>query len=156
MRNSKQHCARMRSRRLRGFSIAETAASLALLFPLLFVALFVTVETAYGMFLKACLSEASREAARNLAIAYGQNPQVANNWGLEDSMVLSKIRIHNVLNNSAQFDPPQWNTAASPYTVTVNVHYTGGKYNLPPFPHPDVLKLGGGFIMSSQSTYKLE
>jgi Flp pilus assembly protein TadG len=143
-------------RNIRGSSLAETAASLALLFPLLVVMLFVMLETSYAMFLKAMLAEASRTASRNLAIAYGQNPLVANNWSLEDSNVLQKVRIANVVNASAQFDPPIWNTTVPPYTVTVDVHYKSGQYGLPLFPYPDVLKLGTQFVPSAQSTYKLE
>lgn len=140
----------------RGSSLAETAASMALLFPLLVMVLFVMAEASYAYFLKATLSEASRTAARNLAIAYGRNSTIANNRTLEDATVFDNVRISNVVNANEQFDDPVWQTDNHPYTVSVNTRYLSGQFGLPLFPHPDPLNLGNNWVIQAHCTYKLE
>ena len=49
-----------------------------------------------------------------------------------------------------------FDTAADPATVKVNVRYVGNRYGLPSFPSPDPLKLGDRFVLSAESTYRLE
>jgi hypothetical protein len=139
-----------------GFSIAETAASMTLLIPLIVLILFVILEAGYSLFLKSMLTEAARQGSRNLAISYGQNPQIKDNRGLADALVFEHIRIASVINANAQFEDPVWNNTVQPYTVTVTAKYASGQYGLRQFPYPDVLKLGSKFVMQARSTYRLE
>src|SRR5437868_1800640 len=101
---------RHRVNRETGSLIAEAGAAFAFLFPLLVVVLYVTLEASYAYTIKSTLDQASRQACRDLAIAYGQNPAIATNRGLQDSQVFDRIRVNNIINNSQQFNNPAWNT----------------------------------------------
>ncbi len=147
---------RIGRKRARGVSIAEAAASLTLLLPLMMTILFVVLEASYAYLIKTSLNEAAREAGRDLSVAYGQDASIAGNRTLEDAQVFDTIRITNMVNNSAQFSEPVWNTSSSPPTVTVGVTYTSGQYGLPTFPNPDPLGLSGQLTISASSTYRLE
>lgn len=142
-------------RKSRGSSIAETAASMVILLPLLIMILYVGLEASKAYMIKESLAQASRQASRNLAIAYGQDKSVANNQSLEDAYVYSNIRINGVVASSDQFRA-EWNNTASPPTVKVTVDYTSGQNGLAPFPDPDPLGLGSSFHLSASSTYRLE
>jgi hypothetical protein len=146
----------MKSSRNRGVSISEAGAAMVVVLPLVFLMIYVIVEISYAYLIEASLAQGAREAARNLAINYGQNPAIANNRSLEEAQVLDHVRIPNIINDSAQFDDVVWETAATPHTVQVNVRYLGNRYGLRAFPYPDPLKLGGNFIISAESTYRLE
>jgi Flp pilus assembly protein TadG len=139
-----------------GVAIVEGAASMVILLPIMFLVMYVALEVSYMYVLKSSLAEAAREAARNLAIAYGQDPAIATDRGLQDSTVFDKLRIGAIINSSAQFDNPVFNTSNDPPTVTVRVNYTGGQYNLPPFPNPDPLHLEGNFQLFGTSIYRLQ
>ncbi|MBI4533789.1 MAG: pilus assembly protein [Candidatus Melainabacteria bacterium] len=139
-----------------GVSIAEAAASLGLLLPLVILVVFVILEASYAYLIKTSLSQAARQAARDLAIAYGQNSQVATSRALQDSMVFSNIQISKMVTSTQQFDNPVFNAAADPPTVSVTVRYLSGQYGLPVFPNPDPLNLGSSFIITASSTYRLE
>lgn len=143
-------------RETRGVAITEAAAALTLILPLIFLVIFVVLEASYAYTLKNALAEGAREAARNLAINYGQNQAIATDRTLQNAEVFDNIRITNVINNSSQFDDPVFNTAADPPTVEVTVHYRGGQFGLPPFPNPDPLNLGSNFKIDATSTYRLE
>lgn len=145
-----------RTVRRRGVSIVETAAAMSLLIPLIFALIYAVTEISYAYLLKSSLAQGARQAARDLAIAYGQNPAVAGSRSLQEAMVFQNIRINNIINSNAQFDDPVFNTGVSPHTVFVNVKYLGSQYGLPPFPNPDVLNLGSKFVITADSTYRLE
>jgi hypothetical protein len=138
----------------KGLSIAETAASMVILIPILFVILFVIIECSKAYYLKDALSQGARQAARDMAIAYGQNKQFQYNRTLQDT-VYSSVRIPQVINSNLQFDDAQFNSGVS-QTVTVTVHYRGGQYGLPKFPDPDPLKLGNRFQLDGTATYRVE
>lgn len=144
------------ARRQSGASIAEASAALCLLLPLVCLMIFAIVETSYAYLIKDSMAQAARQAARDLAIAYGQNPAVANDRSLQDALVFDHIRIQNLVNNSEQFDDPVFETASNPAKVRVTVRYLGGRYGLPTFPHSDPLGLGNSFIIFGGSTYRLE
>ncbi len=148
--------ARRRTRQEGGVSIAESAAAMCLLIPLIFTLIYAVTEISYAYLLKTSLAQGARQAARDLAIAYGQNPAVASSRSLQDAMVFQNIRINNIINSNMQFDNPVFNTGISPHTVFVNVRYLGSQYGLPPFPNPDVLNLGNKFVITADSTYRLE
>jgi hypothetical protein len=143
-------------RRSKGVGIAETAAALVILLPTIIFIVFMALEVSYAYLLKSTLSEGAREAARNLSIAYGYDPTIVGDRAKSEAKSFDKIRIHNVINSSAQFSDPVWNTAADPPTVSVTVTYFSEQYNLPKFPNPDPLKLGSNFILNGTSTYRLQ
>ncbi len=142
-------------RRRSGATIAESAASLALLLPLTFMIIFAVLEASYAFMIKNSLSQGARRAARDLSIAYGEDPAIASSRALQETQVFDNIRIVNIINDSDQFDDPVWDTVGDPPTVTVNVRYQGGQYSLPPFPNPDPLGLGSTFIINAGSSYRL-
>lgn len=144
------------SRRKRGVSIAEAAASLVVLLPLMVAVLYVVLESSYAYLIKYCMSEAARQAARDLAIEYGQDNSIAGDRSKENTEVFDKIRIMNMVNDSGQFDDPVFDTAADPPTVVVTCRYVSNTYGLPRFPNPDPLHLGGSFSINATATYRLE
>ena len=151
-----QDMLKSKQRRSKGAVLAEFAAVMALMFPVLMLILFVVLEMAQAYLIKDALSQAARQAARDLAIVYGQDPTIQFSRANQDSTVFSKIQIPNVVNSAVQFSNPVWNSAASPPTVSVSVSYTSGKNGLPVFPNPDPLSLGSSFSLSGSSTYRLE
>jgi hypothetical protein len=146
----------MRHRNNSGAAIAESAASLALLLPLAILLIFVVAEVSYAYLIKSSLSQAARQAARDLSVAYGKNPAISTNRSLQDSTVFEHIRLHNLVNSNQQFSDPVWQTGTSPHTVEVKVSYSGGQYGLPTFPHPDPLNIAGKIHIIGESTYRLE
>lgn len=137
-------------------SIAEFGAVLAVVIPLVFLLLFVCYECAYAYMIKGNIDNAAKNAARAMAIAYGQNPDVATNTSLQQN-VYSGIRIPNFVNDNRQFDPPQFSpSGGEPTNVTVTLTYRGGQYGLPPFPNPDPLNLSANFKIDATYTYQLE
>ena len=136
--------------------IAEAAAALSLLLPLTVMLVFVALEVSHAYLIKNALSEAAREAARNLAIAYGQNRTVATSRDLQDSSSFDKVRITNMVNDSEQFDDPEFSTTADPPVVSVTVRYKSAQYGLPQFPNPDPLNIGTNLEIASSSTYRLQ
>lgn len=129
---------------------------MVLLIPLIFTVLFIVLEASKAYMIKESLAQGARQAARDLAVAYGQNPSIENNRSLQDTMVFDNIKLAGAINASEQFDDPEWNTGAAPPTVTVTVHFTSGQNGLPRFPDPDPLKLGSNFHLDATSTYRLE
>jgi hypothetical protein len=98
------------NRRSRGAVIAETAASMALFLPVIVTIVFVALEVSYAYLIKSALSEAAREASRDLAIAYGLGQiTVTNNQGnraQENQYAFDRIRIYGIINDSIQFNSP--------------------------------------------------
>jgi len=116
--------------------------------------IMVAVEAGYGYIIKINMDGAARRAARDLAIAYGQDPSIAQDSSKVNT-VLSMIRIANMVVDNAQFGEPVFQTD-NPPTATVTVTYASGQYGLAPFPNPDPLNLGPTFTISSTATYHLE
>ncbi len=145
-----------RQRKMGGATLAETAASFVIMIPLIMTVLFVVLECSQAFLIKESLAQGARQAARDLAVVYGKNPAVASDRSLQDAMVFNNIRVTNIINASAQFATPTFNTAGLPPTVTVTVSYTSGQNGLPVFPNPDPLRLGNSFQLNATSTYRLE
>jgi hypothetical protein len=143
-------------RRERGAVIAESAAALALLLPTVIFITFAILEVGYAYLIKNSMAEGAREAARHLAVAYGQNHTVATDRSLQESKAFDKVRITNMIASSAQFDDPVFETAADPPMVSVTVRYTSGLNGLPTFPNPDPLYLGSAFAITHTATYRLQ
>ncbi|MBY0552523.1 MAG: pilus assembly protein [Candidatus Obscuribacterales bacterium] len=140
----------------RGLVLAETAASMMILIPLMMVIVFVVWEVSQAYFLKASLAQVARQAARDLAITYGRNPDVATNRSLQESLVLNHISLNGVVVDPSQFSSVVFQTDLVPHTVTVRVQYSSGLFGLAAFPGPDPLHLGKGFLLTADSTYRLE
>lgn len=140
----------------RGLVLAEATAALAVLLPVSVLLLFVISEMAYCYMVKTVLSDASRLAARTMAIQYGITPAIAGGQdaqGLRDA-VLNQIRIPNIIVNNEQFSVT-FNTDMAVRTVHVDVDYQGGLW-VPPLPMPDPLGLGKDYRIHADATYRLE
>lgn len=150
----------MRKRRIinrgRGAAIAESAAALALLLPVLIMIMFVIMEVSYAYLIKNCMAEGAREAARHLAIAYGQDRTVASDRTKQNTRSFDRVRITSMIASSTQFDSPVFQSTADPPVVSVTVRYTSGQNGLPTFPNPDPLNLGSNFQISHTATYRLQ
>lgn len=127
-----------------------------ILIPVMMVVILVVWEVSQAYFLKSSLAQAARQAARQLSISYGSNPDIATNRSLQESLVLDHIRLGGVIADTSQFSPIVFQTDTVPHTVTVHVRYSSGLYGLPLFPGPDPLHLGSAFSLSADSTYRLE
>jgi hypothetical protein len=143
-------------RRVFGAGLVEAAASVALLLPLFLVLLNVTAVVVHVYMIKGALTQASSRAAREMTIHYWKNNQIAKDRALQDSLVYDKLRIANVINDSAQFSNAQFDLAANPPVVSVTVTFAAGKYGLPSFPQPHLLNLNANFAITSTHTHALE
>jgi flagellar basal body-associated protein FliL len=142
-------------RRNNGATIVESAASLSLLLPLTILIIFVALEVGYSYLIKTSLSHAARQAARELAVAYGGDPAIAQNKAAQEA-VLNHVRIPYMVHDNHQFEEVRFDSSQSPHTVTVHVRYVSGKYGLPRFPNPDPLQMGDKMQIASTATYRLE
>lgn len=150
-----QHSRQPRTRR--GVSLVEFAAAVVLGLPLLMTILYATVEASTYFAIRTNIDIAARTAARAMAIEYGKNPGFASNTGAQQA-VYANIRIPKFVQENSQFSNPQFNIATAPATVTVSVRYPNGGIagKLPPFPNPDIFKLGPSFNVDSTATFALE
>jgi len=108
-------------RKSSGGSIVEAAAALTVILPVVVLLTFAVVEVSYAFLLKSSLSQAARQAARDLAVGYGRDPKVATSRSMQEQMAFDQVRIVNILTSSAQFEDPVFNTATTPHTVAVKV-----------------------------------
>lgn len=146
-----RHAERLRFRKRQGVSLAELAGVMMIMIPVAFMVIFAAIEVSHACVIHGSLSSAAHTAARNLAIAYWKNSDVANSPDLQDALVLQHVRITNIVNDSRQFTNVIFDTAADPPYVAVTVTYTGGTYGLPKFPGMDVLNLGSISLSASAS-----
>lgn len=147
---------RLNISRKKGAAIAEAAASMVVMIPLMVTLIFVCLEVSFGCFLHENLAQAARKAARDLAIQYGADPKIVESRSKQDALVFDQIRINNIVNSSLQFDDPVFQTGNVPHTVTVTVRYLSNQYDLPKFPYPDPLGIGQSYQPVARSTYRLE
>jgi Flp pilus assembly protein TadG len=143
-------------RKQRASSIAEAAAAMGIMLPLIFIVIFTVIEITQAYLIRECLAQGARSAARQMAIAYGQDNQIKESRSLQNKLVFDNIRITNIINSSQQFDNPKWNVTGYPPTVTVTVSYTSGKNGLPAFPNTDPLNLASKLTLSAKSVYRVE
>lgn len=144
-----------RTRRKGGAAIAETAASMVLLIPILFIILFAVAQGAQAYAINSVLNQAARQAAREIALKYLDDPGMATRDSQVEN-VYDNIRTAGILVDSGQFDTAEIEGNSDPITCTVTVHYKGGQYGLQPFPQFDVLNLSDTFHLSATSTFKTE
>lgn len=143
-------------RRAKG-SLSEFGAAIALVLPIGIICLFLACEVAELYMINSALNCAAAQAARSLAIGYGQDPSgaVAN-----PSQYFAKVKFLNLVQNTAQFSIPSgaagWNTTANPPTVTVQVTFCSGKNGCPVLPNPDPLMLSSNLQMTTSATSWLE
>lgn len=138
-----------------GAAIPEAAASMLVLIPVLFFLLFAVMQGAQAYAINSVLTQASRQAAREIALKYLDDPAMANRDS-QDEYVYNNIRTAGVLVDSGQFDTAEIDGNNDPISCTVTVHYKGGQYGLAPFPQFDVLHIGDSFHLSATSTFKTE
>jgi len=124
--------------------------------PIFIILVFAVLEASQACMIKEGLQQAARQAARSLAIAYGNNQGIAGNRSQENSQVFDTIRIQSIVNSSNQFSDPVWNQNSNPPTVTATCTYLSNQYGLPQFPAVDPLQLSSNFTLSSSATYRLE
>lgn len=142
--------------RRRGAVMAEAVSALAVMFPLLVLIIFVTLEASYAYVIGRNMNNAAFLASRALGLKYQTYPGIVTDTA-EQQAIFSTIRIPNMVSGNAQFTIMNWNTAASPPTVTVQVTYLPGQGTpaLPSFPNPDPLNLGAAFRIGSSATYRM-
>ena len=150
--------AKRMQRNQRGYVLAESAAALTILLPIVFVAAFVAIEVCQVFLILGGLNQSAYWAARQIAINYGNNPTAAQQatGSLGYNGVYSNVTFANIVNSSQQFQAPAFNIATSPGSVTVTCQFQSGQHNLPTFPYPDPLHLGSKFLLSSTATVDLE
>lgn len=143
----------------RGGMLAEAAAAVAILFPLLLVVLFVALEASFAFNIGRSMTEGSSLAARTLATRYRTNPEIVTDQSQQQS-IFQKIRIPTMISSNRQFTIPAngWKLSGTASTVTVVVTYLPGEGSpaLAAFPHFDPLNLTQAFRISSTSTFRLQ
>lgn len=149
---------RMRRPRRQGYFIAEAAAALAVLIPLVVLGAFAAIETCQVFLILAGLNQSAYWAARKIAINYGNNSALAQLPGGPSGYqnAYSSTTFINIVNSSAQFQPPIFDFSSNASRVTVLCQYQSGQHGLAKFPYPDPLQLGRLFSLTSQATVYLE
>lgn len=145
----------MRISRSNGFTLAETVGTMSLMIPLIVGCFMAFVEVSQAFSLRQDLSQAARQAAYDMAVAYEKTPFVATSRSSQNTLVYNGIRKNNVINSSQQFDDAVFDLSDTPGSVTVTVHYQSGQHNLPIFPTFDPLNLGANFPLQASATYSL-
>ncbi|MDX1987383.1 MAG: hypothetical protein SFV17_11905 [Candidatus Obscuribacter sp.] len=131
----------------------ELAASFMFIIPVIVVAIYVCLQCVQAYMIYCTLKQASAQAARKFAVTYTHNPNaLANNWA---DVVLS-IEYPGVVNSYKQFELVEFSPEKIPPTVTMKVNYAPDAYGCRHFPEPDILGLGRYFLISAQSTEKLD
>lgn len=136
----------------RGGSIAELAAAMVLLMPLIVITAFVVVEATEAYMINSALHQAALIAARKIAMAYGQNPTATKT---NPSPYLN-ITIGSMVKSPNQFAVDWSKEFANPPQVNVICTYTSGVNGCPRFPSPDPLNLGSAFQLQSRASARLE
>lgn len=145
----------LNNKRRHGTVLMEAAATLVVLLPVIFIIFFVMAEASQVFMISTSLTQAARQAARDLAIDYGRDPTVAASRTKQDGDVFDNIRITTIVVNSQQFADPIFDTSSLNPSVTVTVTYAGGQYGLSGL-LIDPLHLGRNHKIQSTSTYRLE
>lgn len=144
----------MRNFRSKGFTLAETAGAMTVMIPVIVAIFMAFTEVAQAFAIRQDLSQAAREAAYDMAVAYEKSSFVAANRSAQDA-VYSGIRKANVINANQQFDDAVFDFGSTPGSVSVTVHYTSNQNGLPAFPTFDPLNLGANFPLQATATYAL-
>jgi hypothetical protein len=145
------------SRRQNGFSLVEAAATISVMIPMLIAVVLVVSEISEAYRIKMALVQAARQAAHDMAVAYGKTPLLEGNKVLQDNMVYDKVRVSNVIVDSTQFALAEFDTSSTPPLVRVtNSYISDSTTNLPKFPSFDPLNLGSNFQLNAEATYPLD
>lgn len=142
-----------------GGALAETVTTIAIMLPVLVIALLVIIEASRACTISNQMTQGAYLAARELAINYHNYPEVATTPALQQA-IFSNVRINNYVSGNAQFQlaGAGFNVAGKPSTVTVSCTYLSGQGSppLPSFPTCDPLKLGSLYKITSTATYALQ
>lgn len=117
--------------RSKGVSLPETAASLAVILPIIVACIVASIEIIHFCLIQSSLSDAGHRAARQLAVAYWNDSKIATNRGLQETVVLDNIRISGVVNNNAQFENIVFDLSTECPKVSLKVRFVPGRYGLP-------------------------
>jgi hypothetical protein len=146
--------ARKRRRDARGAAMADAAAALTFALPIIIIAGFVAGEVAQAYMIHSALTQCAYRGARALAIAYGNDPVLAQaNYQTTFNNLPPFL---NIVNSGQQYSVASWSLVTNPPTVTVTCTYQSGQHGLPKFPYPDPLNIGSKLTLSAQETCRLE
>jgi len=148
-----------KQRRSSGAVLVEAVLSTCILLPIIILTIWAWIEISYAYIIGMNMTEAANLAARALAAEYYRDPTIAQDL-LKQNLILSRIRIDNMVSSNAQFKIPDngWQIKkailSSPESVTVTCTYTPGEGEppLPNFPNPDPLNLRQKINISSSAT----
>ncbi len=141
-----------------GTTLVETAATMTLVIPLLFLVLFTAIEASQGYGIWQALQQGARESARRLATTYAVDPGIVSNTVDQAKYGFDPVRINQIINDSSQFSATFNSGSANttPASVTVTATYSAGQFGLPQFPQIDPLHLGRNHQLAASATYRLE
>lgn len=153
---------------MKGQAIAEGAAGLLILIPLLIMITYVILEASHAYFIWSALQQGARQAAHLIMSDPNVTSATATDVDGAIQADLQRIQIPNVINDIRQFEytytttPNQFagqnigvgqvQRANLVNSVQVTVTYTSGLYGLPVFPDADVLHLSSAFKLQGSST----
>ena len=141
------------ARKRKGAMLAEAAAAMAVLFPVLVTVIWVVIEASYAYVIDRSMNNAASEAAKDLAIAYQSDPTA--NSDSKWTSICSAIRTPKFVADNSQFAITNWSPNSSPPTCTVTCTYLSGQNGLPRFPTWDPLNAFSGKVIIGTATYKL-
>jgi len=172
---------RRRRNRKSGATLAEAAAAMALIFPIIMSVLYVMMEASQVYVITEALNQSARQAARNIATMYHTYPQIALAANNSQALTLCCKPICKTPGTVGAYvtDVSQFGGASgagtnltftnlsnmdlkgttAPPTVTVTCTYiSNGTTQLPSFPQFDVLKLSkiANFKMMGTAVYQIE
>jgi len=94
---------RVKQRNSKGAILAETTASTALLYGFVIVLLYFVAQACFGLLIMNGLSQAAREAARELSVLYVRSGGSSTPSSASINEVFEKIAVGGVVNNASQF-----------------------------------------------------
>ena len=112
-----------------GTNLAEATAAIVLFLPLFMLMIVVTASVSTACLLQNALSASAHRAARSLALACLDNPDVENNRSQQEALVFDQIRIPGIIVDSRQFEA-SFDNQSQTQSVTVTVSYSPGQYGL--------------------------
>jgi Flp pilus assembly protein TadG len=131
---------------------------MAIFVPIIVLIVLVVVQASIACVISSKMTQGAHLAARALATQYGNNPSIAIDKTMQQT-ILTNVRLQNYVADNSQFelDDNSWRTTATPPTVTVTCNYLPGVGNPPlaPFPSFDPLGLGKSFKISAAATCRL-
>lgn len=95
------------------------------------VTVLVAIEVCQVYVIRGRLTEAARQAARDLSAVYRTHKEVAGDRQLQNSMVFDHIRLPGVVTDSQQFDDAGFCLVGHPGFVRVSVNFDPARDHIP-------------------------